>query len=265
MSTSRYTHGHHASVLRSHSNRTVENSAAYLAPLLTKDATLLDIGAGPGTITADLAQRVAHVVATEIDTQTVSITRQTISELDIDNVDFSVEDVCSLSFPDDTFDFAHAHQVLQHVSDPVQGLREMRRVVKPGGTVAVRDSDYSGFVWFPESPQLGEWMRLYQQAARDNGGDPDAGRRLKSWALEAGFSKVWASSSTWCYSTEQETQWWSSVWAERIVESDIARQLVDSKLATLTELREIAEGWRKWAQEPAAWFSVLHGEILAQP
>jgi ubiquinone/menaquinone biosynthesis C-methylase UbiE len=54
-----YTHGHHESVLRSHTWRTAENSAAYLLPHLQPGLSLLDIGCGPGTITSDLALMVA--------------------------------------------------------------------------------------------------------------------------------------------------------------------------------------------------------------
>ena len=54
-----YTHGHHESVLRSHKWRTVDNSAAYLAPHLTSGTSVLDLGCGPGTITADIGRRVA--------------------------------------------------------------------------------------------------------------------------------------------------------------------------------------------------------------
>ena len=54
-----YTHGHHESVLRSHTWRTAENSAAYLLPHLRPGQSLLDVGCGPGTITADLALLVA--------------------------------------------------------------------------------------------------------------------------------------------------------------------------------------------------------------
>jgi ubiquinone/menaquinone biosynthesis C-methylase UbiE len=54
-----YTHGHHESVLRSHKWRTVDNSAAYLAPRLTSGSSVLDLGCGPGTITADIGARVA--------------------------------------------------------------------------------------------------------------------------------------------------------------------------------------------------------------
>ena len=54
-----YTHGHHESVLRSHKWRTVDNSAAYLAPRLTSGNHVIDVGCGPGTITADIGRRVA--------------------------------------------------------------------------------------------------------------------------------------------------------------------------------------------------------------
>ena len=57
--TAIYTHGHAESVLRSHRSQTAENSAAYLLPYLQAGLSLLDIGSGPGTITADLAERVA--------------------------------------------------------------------------------------------------------------------------------------------------------------------------------------------------------------
>ena len=54
-SSDTYLHGHHDSVLRSHRWRTAENSAGYLLPRLAPDARVLDVGCGPGTITADLA------------------------------------------------------------------------------------------------------------------------------------------------------------------------------------------------------------------
>lgn len=259
-----YTHGHHESVLRSHANRTIANSAEYLRPHLHAGARLLDVGAGPGTITMDFAGRVAHVTATEIGTAELALSQSLAAERGVQNVDFAVEDVHALSFADDSFDIVHTHQVLQHVADPVQALREMRRVTKPGGIVAARDADYAGFIWFPMLPELDEWLRLYREAARTNGGEPDAGRRLLSWARAAGFENVMATASTWCYATPAERAWWGGMWADRILESALARQLVDSALATRRELEQISAAWRRWADDGDGWYVVPHGEIIAR-
>ncbi|MEU6135811.1 class I SAM-dependent methyltransferase [Nocardioides sp. NPDC047086] len=261
---STYTHGHHESVLRSHRWRTAENSAAYLLPRLSPEQRLLDVGAGPGTITLDLAGRVAHVTATEIGEPELELSRQAAATGGVTNVDFRVEDVHALSIEDAAYDIVHAHQVLQHVLDPVQALREMRRVAKPGGIVAVRDSDYAAFVWWPESAELTEWLRLYRRAARANGGEPDAGRRLVSWARAAGFDDIQATSSTWCFSAPEDRAWWGGLWADRFTDSAVARQLVDSGDATTADLARVADGWRSWAEAEDGWFSVLHGEILAR-
>ncbi|MFT4009389.1 MAG: methyltransferase domain-containing protein [Nocardioidaceae bacterium] len=259
-----YTHGHHESVLRSHRWRTAENSAAYLLPHLTPETRLLDVGAGPGTITADLATRVAHVTATEIGEAELALSRAAVEERGLSNVEFAVEDVHRLSFADGSFDVVHAHQVLQHVADPVQALREMRRVTRPSGLVAVRDSDYAAFTWWPQIPELDEWLRLYEDAARRNGGEPDAGRRLLSWAQQAGFEQVEATSSTWCFATPEDRAWWGGMWADRITESALARQLVAENAATPADLERIARGWRQWAEAPDGWLSVLHGEVLCR-
>ncbi len=259
-----YTHGHHESVLRSHRWRTADNSAAHLLPHLRADHRLLDVGAGPGTITADLAARVAGLTATEVGERELALSRETVAARGLTHVDFAVEDVHALSFADASYDVAHAHQVLQHVADPVQALRELARVTRPGGLVAVRDSDYAGFTWWPRLPGLDAWMRLYQLAARSNGGEPDAGRRLLAWAHAAGLDDVTASSSTWCFATPDDRAYWGGMWADRIVESALARQLVDDGHATVADLRAVSDAWRQWSEHPDGWFSLLHGELLCR-
>ena len=144
----RYTHGHAESVLRSHRSRTAANSAAYLLPYLRPGHRLLDVGSGPGTITADFVSLVHEVVAIEVDEDAAALTRAGAPGADV-----HVGDVHALPFADAEFDVVHAHQVLQHVADPVRALREMARVVRPGGVVGVRDSDYASFAWWPRLPR----------------------------------------------------------------------------------------------------------------
>src|SRR5579875_953595 len=263
-STAAYTHGHAESVLRSHRTRTAQNSAAYLLPHLRPGMDLLDIGSGPGTITVDLAERVApgRVTAVEVTEKAVAITRAEVERRGCQTVDCAVGDVHGLDLPSQSFDVVHAHQVLQHVADPVAALREMMRVCRPGGVVAVRDGDYSGFTWYPELPGLDRWRVLYQAAARANGGEPDAGRRLLAWAHAAGAADVTASSSTWCYADPGSRQEWGGTWADRITGSAITGQLLTSGLASRGDIEAIADAWREWAADDDAWISVLHGELL---
>lgn len=259
-----YTHGHHESVLRSHRWRTAENSAAYLLPYLLPQHRLLDVGCGPATLTLDLASRVASATGLEHTEAALDIGRAEAERQGATNVDFVVGDVHALDIPDASYCVVHAHQVLQHVADPVQALREMRRVTKPGGLVAARDSDYAAFTWFPRLPALDEWMALYQRCARANGGEPDAGRRMLSWALEAGFTDVTPTASTWCFATPEDRAWWGGMWADRILQSAMATQALDSGFATQSDLQRMSEAWTEWAAAPDGFLSILHGEIVAR-
>ncbi len=191
-----YTHGHHESVLRSHTWRTAENSSGYLLEHLKSGMDLLDVGCGPGTITVDLARRVAPGRVTGIDRSADVVAKAgTYASEQGADVRFETGDVYALAYDDASFDVVHAHQVLQHLSDPVAALKEMRRVLRSGGVLAARDADYSSFGWGPLDPRLDRWLEIYRAVARRNDGEPDAGRFLKKWALDAGFSDVQVTSS----------------------------------------------------------------------
>jgi SAM-dependent methyltransferase len=264
--TAFYTHGHHEAVLRSHTWRTAANSSGYLLAQLTPGARVLDIGCGPGTITADLAALVPQGSVTAVDHApgVLERARETAARRGLENVAFETGDVHALGHPDDAFDVVHAHQVLQHVGDPVRALREMRRVCAPGGIVAARDADYGAMFWFPLVEGLGDWQELYRRVARANGGEPDAGRRLHAWARQSGLREVTASSSVWCFATAEDREWWSESWAERTLSSSFAASAVEGGHATRRQLRDAADAWREWGANADGWFAVPHGEILCR-
>jgi len=253
-----YSHGHHESVLRSHRARTAENSCGYLLPSLRAGQALLDVGCGPGTITVDLAARVAPGRVVGIDV--VDAADQSSAP---DNVTFEIGDVYDLAFGDATFDVVHAHQVLQHLSRPVDALLEMRRVLRPGGLLAVRDSDYGAFTWAPGDRLLDRWLELYHQLTKRNGAEADAGRHLLGWVQRAGYADISVSSSTWTFADPESRAWWGSMWADRVLHSGFAEQGLAYGFTTDDELEAIAEAWRSWSKQPDGGFVVPHGEILA--
>jgi len=261
-----YLHGHHDSVLRSHQWRTAENSAGYLLARLPATARVLDVGCGPGTITADLSARVpgGRVVGVDRAGDVLALARREAARQGRRNAAFGAADVYRLPFGDGAFDVVHAHQVLQHLTDPAGALAEMRRVCRAGGLVAARDSDYGGMFWFPGDPELEEWRDLYRRVARALGGEPDAGRRMLSWARVAGFAAVEASGSAWCYTGPADRAWWGGLWAQRLTESPFGDRAVEHGLATRADLRRLADAWLRWAAGDDGWFLIPHGEILCR-
>jgi 2-polyprenyl-3-methyl-5-hydroxy-6-metoxy-1,4-benzoquinol methylase len=261
-----YTHGHDDAVLRSHRWRTVANSAAYLVDRLRPGMSVLDVGCGPGSLTIDLARHVApgRVVGIDAAAGVLDEARAAAEAAGVANVEFHEGDAYNLAYDQASFDVVHAHQVLQHLERPVVALQEMARVCKASGLVAARDGDYAAFTWYPEEPALARWLEVYRAVARANGGEPDAGRRLKSWARQAGLGEVVGSGSAWCFSGLDERTWWADLWADRISSTQLADRVVELGLATPDELGQIADAWRRWAHHEDAWFAVLHGEILAE-
>jgi SAM-dependent methyltransferase len=259
-----YTHGHADAVLRSHRWRTAENSAGYLLSHLRPGLRLLDVGCGPGTLTVDLARRVAPGPATGVDLSAAVVgeAARHAAGSGVASVGFVAGDFRA-GLRERSFDVVHAHQVLQHLRDPVAALRAMEVLARPGGVVAARDSDYSAFTWWPPSPALERWLEIYLAVARRNGAEPDAGRFLLHWARRAGLTDVAYTSSTWTFATPGDRSWWCDLWADRCVASAFGEQAVAYGIAPPAEMAEVADGWRAWAAHEDGVFILVHGEIIA--
>ncbi len=262
-----YTHGHTEAVLRSHRWRTANNSAAYLLPRLFPGMSLLDVGCGPGTLTTDLAAQVTpgEVLAIDNAPEVVAEARAYATERGVGNLSVEVADLYTVELPPASFDVVHAHQVLQHVADPVTALGRMGELTKPDGLIAARDSDYSAKTWAPRHPMLDRWLQLYHQITRRNSAEADAGPRLLGWAQRAGLQEVSFTSSTWTFSTPEDRRWWGQLWARRVTQSRFAEQAVSYGFSDPRELRDISDAWLKWSTADDGVFIVVHGEIVARP
>jgi SAM-dependent methyltransferase len=201
-----------------HELRTAENSAAYLLGKLqamkqrNPDLTVLDVGAGSGTISVTLAKAVPEGRVTAIDLNKDVLPRaQAVAELaGVSNIEFQQADAYKLPFADSSFDVTHCHQVLYSLKSPLDALREMLRVTKPGGIVAVRDGDVQTEAFWPELPGIVSYHKLIVDFIKASGGSDTAGRQLLSWALQVGVPRdqITMSYGTWCYNTAAEKQIW---------------------------------------------------------
>ncbi|KAL9051322.1 MAG: hypothetical protein Q9162_006076 [Coniocarpon cinnabarinum] len=187
---SKYAQGHPEHTLKYYQARTASNQCQYYLPLLKPHYSILDVGCGPGTISASLASHVPHGKVEGIDGSETAIDAALAQEGLPSNCKFQVGDATNLPFPDETFDVVQTNQVLCHLPDAVGALKEFKRVLKSGGGfLALKESDAGLFVVHPPHPWVEVWRHAQVTVQRSSGAEPNAGRRLPEWALQAGFSE----------------------------------------------------------------------------
>jgi SAM-dependent methyltransferase len=192
-----YTLRANAAVETMFADRSAAVEAAFFLPHLRPGMRLLDCGSGPGSITCDLAEVVApgEVVGLDIQSSQVERARALAQERGLSNVCFEVGSVYALPFPDASFDAAFAHMVLMHLTDPLAALREIRRVLTPGGMVGIADTDWSLWQISPSTPLLAAMHALRVRVRQHNGSSPFYAGHQRELLREAGFARSEASAA----------------------------------------------------------------------
>lgn len=235
--------------------------AAFLAPHLRAGMRLLDCGCGPGSITVDLAQAVAPGEAIGIDLRDDALEqgRALARERRVANVTFQTASVYQLPYPDGSFDAAFACAVLQHLAAPLAALKEMRRVLKPGGVTGIVDGSSTITFRYPTNSLLDKWDRLRALEREHNAGRPSDALQLRALLREAGFARTQASGEM---TTEAGPPAGSLEETRRVAQHHLIRlRGVLGELAiaqgwtTEHELEQIAEALIAWGEAPDAFYA----------
>jgi ubiquinone/menaquinone biosynthesis C-methylase UbiE len=261
----KYTHGHAPAVVRQHAQRTAEEAAAFLLPELRPGMRLVDVGCGPGSITRGLAERLApgQVVGLDLSRETLDTARRDAAARGLDNLAYEEGSVYEMPFPDASFDVAYAHQVFQHLRERAAALREMFRVVRPGGLVAVRDVDWGTVAYWPRDPWIDRFVEVHSRTWYQNGGEPRMGRQLRALFNTAGVANLRITATVWCYATRSDTLEWGESYASRLLTSPMGERAVEYGYASRADLEAMAAAFRAWASHPDALWTFAHVAGLA--
>ena len=235
--------------------------AAFLAPHLRAGMRLIDCGCGPGSITVDLAQAVAPGEAIGIDLRGDALTpgRTLARKRGIVNVTFQAASVYQLPYANGSFDAAFACAVLQHLADPLAALKEMRRVLKPGGVIGIVDGSSTITFRYPTNPLLERWDKLRGLEREYNTGRPSDALQLRALLREAGFARTQASGTM---ATEAGPPAGSLEETRRVAQNHLIRLhgvlgelAVAQGWTTRQELEQVAEALIAWGEAPDAFFA----------
>ena len=259
---SQYTHGHHPAVIKVHALRTAEKDAHHLLKRLQPGMRLLDVGCGPGTITEGLARAVAPGLTIGIDPVTEILEEARRQDRTHSSPIYMPANTYQLPFDNAVFDIVHLHQVLQHLAKPVIALQEIKRVLKPGGLLSLRESDYGSMVAWPRLPLMERWLELYHAVVTYNGADADAGRRIPAWLRASGFNNAELTGDSKLYAGAN-AQFWGESWSERTLQSSFGRQAIQYNLATHEEIKNISDAWKEWSEDEDACFTFVQVQAIA--
>ena len=245
--------------------RSATRDAAFLLPYLSSGMSLLDCGYGPGSITFGLADVVepGKVVGIDIGASYIEHAKSAAEQQGVSNASFQEGSVYDLPMPENSCDAAFSHAVLDHLGEPLLALKEIYRVLRPGGVVGVRVISPEEAVQEPLDPVLQQCREFADRLLTHNGGDRTIHRQLPALLRKAGFGRVQLSASYESFGNPGAIRMWAERMAGTFTQPPVYEQLSELGWASQVELEQIAAAWRTWSDNPDAFFARSWREAVA--
>jgi SAM-dependent methyltransferase len=188
-----YVHGYH-----SRENARLQDQAWTLVDLLHSGtaypagSVVLEAGCGIGAQTVPLAQRSpsARFMSFDISPDSVAEATRRIDAAGLTNVQFRQADIFALPFDAETFDHVFVCFVLEHLSQPLEALAILKKLLRPGGTITVIEGDHGSTYFHPDSRAAQRAIQCLVELQWAAGGNALIGRQLYPLMVEAGLDAV---------------------------------------------------------------------------
>ena len=265
--TDLYIMGYSEAYLRILASRSAADTCAYLLPHLKPGLRVLDVGCGPGSISAGLAEAIApgELRGIDIEPSQVEMAAQAAAERRLSNAKFSVADVKALPFEDDSFDVVHCNDVLAYVPDTGAALNEMKRVLKSGGILACREIIMDLFMTHPDPDprRVSQAYAVFADTLEADDGHPQMGKELAGDLEQAGFVDIQVSASFEMFTGPERLKLLYELGDQWFFTVDIQSPATQYGAATQRMLEEIRQSRESWYNAPQAMGAFAFGEALS--
>ncbi len=199
---------------------------------LRPDGAVLEVGSGLGILAGEVAARVSQGEVIGIEYSPDQLAAAHVSQ---PNLRLQQGDAHRLPFDRARFDVVYCRYLLEHVADPVQVLREMRRVLRPGGRVCMQENNVLANEFYPECPRFDAVWEKFAALQSKLGGDALIGKKLFALLRQAGFQNIRLSFAPEIHPADSDT---FLLWVENMIHNvtGAATLLVRHRLATQREI-----------------------------
>jgi ubiquinone/menaquinone biosynthesis C-methylase UbiE len=262
---SSYTIGHGDGPLAYMRFRSAERCCAFFRTHVRSASRILDCGCGPGSVTIGLAQWApdGETVGVDLGAEQLDAARALARNRGVNNLTFRHGDIFDLPFGDSSFDVVFSQTVLCHIPEPEKALAEIKRVLCPGGLVALRDAITASTVIWPDEPLVRELVRVIRLAVQHSGGNPDVGRELGTLLRSAGFTDVFLTLDFEQPERPEERAAYFSLVAG-LLEGDLAKLAVSQGWSTAQRLAEGVARCRELANVAGSIYGAPFGQAIGR-